>query len=446
MAFVRVSVETMAWYNIQNLLHSYSSTGREMGQRHSTADGDLEATTPQDLEDGDTEAPGPETPPPHALEPDVPKPKDPPPPKQKKGWSKMKRKTVTNEEASEQRSDPNMEYVCKKIRRASPDMGDNKVRDLAECLCSQELFTERYFKPLLRRLKDAVSATFDEGAAFAVRGYPNDRTKAASTARMASEIDRVKAIQVELLLYELQGQNWQKIARLFHRFVPDCTYGPYHAALKIGDLILEWDDDSLIIPREETFTATAETAAPDGPTLIFRATVHDKTGQNESAIDIPTRGGAEATAVGFDQHANHLLDITEEKEHLLDALAEMIVRYNTKFEYGVFSCNCQYFAAEMLSALGIEDQAEHFQRTTKDLFAKILLKRSDKVDEFNTHAELDEYVREHIDTMDHEDLQFCHCHYLLFHAWRKQSDKKVAWRCDPSRCMSNKVASKIDPQ
>ncbi len=402
-----------------------------------------------------SQTPVPQTPDPKAADPQSPDPEAVRPKPQAQGINeanevpkqgcfeykvKKKRSKLTNQESHERRVDPHLEDVKTKIRKAYPKMGDNEVCDLAECLCDKEKFKEKYFKPLLRRLDAAVEVTFGEAEVFS-QGYPNDRTKQKSERRMVQGTDRVKSLDVELLLYELKGGAWQTIARYFHEFVKECTYGPYHAALKIGNLILEWDTDSLIIPYEgepEDFTAVKEPAAT---TLIFRANVHETAGQSE--IDIPTRGGAEATTKGFQEHANHLLDITAEKEYLLDALADVIVRYNTKFDYGTFSCNCQYFVAETLSALGVEDKAEHFRRITKDVFAEILLKRRDKASEFNTHAELDDHVRDKIETMDREDLQFCHCHYLLFHAWNKRSPKTRAWQCDDSRCMSREVARRI---
>lgn len=406
-------------------------------------------------QDSDPEVPRPkpqQTP--HEAEAEIPGPwdSDPDAPRLKeaksKSWLKWKHRANSNEDALKSKVSPKVAYVIRKITKARPDMGENERFDLAECLCDKEKFKERYFDPLLKRVDTAVKATFEEAEEFAVgEGFPNEGTKKASEWKIVQGIDGVQSLQVELLLYTLKdGLLSRKIAECFHKFVPECTYGPYHAALKIGDLILEWDNDSLIIPyhgHPDEFTAPEEDAAESGRRLMLRATIH-KGDEKREVINIPTRGGAEATAFGFQQYGSQLMEITEEKENLLDALAEVIVRYNTKFEYGTFSCNCQYFVAETLTALGITDQAERFREVTKNVFAAFLEKRKDKPKfEFNNHTELDEYVSENIEKMDRVELDFCHCHYLLFHAWSKQSPKKSAWRCDPSHCKSKLVSNRL---
>ena len=349
---------------------------------------------------------------------------------------------MSNFEAAEQGRDSYLETVVKKIEKAFPTKGRNETKELAEWLSEKEKFKKQYFVPLQKRAASAMRVTFEEAKAFgrsASSGYPNESTKQGSQDRITDEIQAVKKLEVHLLLYELKDEHLkQETAKFFHKYVHSFTFGPYHAALKIGDMVLEWDDSSLIIPRP-----ASDKEDTTGRTLVFEANVHEGNSSSDLEIqEVPVRAGAERTLQGINKQVNYLLDITEEKEHLLDSLAHVIVMYNTKFHYGLFTCNCHHFAIEMLSAMGKEDDARLFQRKTQE-HADILIKRGDKaVAEFNNHKDLDDYVTANIDTMSQEDDEFCHCHYLLFHAWNKKFPNKPAWKCD-STCQSAKLALKI---
>ncbi len=345
-------------------------------------------------------------------------------------------------------SDPYLETVKKKLRNVPEckNMGNNELHELAECLSIKKKFKERYFDPLLRRADQAVLMTMEEAETFAGGNVPNELTTTDSQERMETGLSRVRNLKVELLLFELRDeQQKREITRFFHKYVHQCTYGPFHAALKIGNLVLDWDETSLIIPyRAEAHDMMATSQADVmNRTLVFRGNLHEG-GSLGSEVQIPVRGGAESTTAAFTKQINHLLDITEEKVCLLDTLAELMVKFNNKQRYGILSYNCQHFVTEVLSVLGQEAQADHFRGKTREFFDAILVRRglTGPGAEFNTHTELDDHVRENIGRMTPENLEFCHCHYLLFHAWSRQFNKP-AWSCGGDSCQADLVAKRI---
>lgn len=343
-----------------------------------------------------------------------------------------------------------LETVKEKLRsmRQCAEMGKNELQELAESLSYKDKFKERYFDPLMRRADVAIRTTVEEADTFVEGNYPNAKTRRDSLRRIQSGYDQVWSLRVELLLFELKDEYLkQELARFFHKYVRTCTYGPFHAALKIGNLVLDWDESSLVIPyvvQSRDIQASSQQNDVMKRTLVFRGDLHVIEPCEENKIDIPTQGGAMATAGAFNEPMNHLLDITEEKVRLLDKLAEVMVFFNNKQSYGVLSNNCQHFVTEVLKALGHQTQADQFQGKIQDFFNVILVKRgmTGPGAEFNTHVELDDYVRENVDTMTHEDLEFCHCHYLLFHAWSTRFNKP-AWSCTRDTCQADQVAMKM---
>ena len=337
-----------------------------------------------------------------------------------------------------------LKQVRKKVRCAFPKKGKSKADDLARGLMDKEEMKKRYFAHLLKRTDTAIDVAFEEAEAFP-DGYHNEATKKGSQERVALKIGRVKHLEVKLLMFELKDEYLkQQLARFFHRFVHHFTYGPFHVGIQIGNMILEWGPSSLVIPHNVPSSQTRpEMGGARMP--VFSANLHEA-GDDRLPMcsEIPLRAGAEQTKEGFMRQVNILLDISQEKEYLIDELAQVAVRYNKKFHYGLFSCNCQHFAVDVLQVLGIRDHVEAFKGKLKD-HADVLMKRGlDLEGEFNSHQDLDEYVEANIDSMGPDDLEFCYCHYLLFHAWNMKCPDQPAWQCNSQTCQGARIARQLE--
>jgi len=337
-----------------------------------------------------------------------------------------------------------LEQVSKKIRKAYPEKGKSEINDLAKGLIDTEEMKKRYFNHLLKRTNTAIDVAFEEAESFPY-GYHNEATKKGSQERVALQLSRVKQLEVKLLMFELQDEHLkQQLARFFHSYVHQFVYGPFHVAIRIGNIILEWDPSSLVIPQSIPSSQTRPNMGR--PRMPVFSTILHKAGYDSSLMcsEIPLRAGAEQMQEGFMRQVNILLDISQEKEYLIDELAQVAVRYNKKFHYGLFSCNCQHFAVDVLQVLGIRDHIEAFKGKLKD-HADVLIKRGlDMEGEFNSHQDLDEYVQANIDSMGLDDLEFCHCHYLLFHAWNMKCPNQPAWQCNSQTCQGTRIARQLE--
>ena len=332
-----------------------------------------------------------------------------------------------------------VKYLAKvkdSLQKSQPDLGPNERAELAECLIDEEKMKEKWFKHLLQETEEAVKVLQEEARDFP-EGYRNATERDRSRDRL-EQVDRVEKLEVKLLLYQLGDDGMlQAIATAFNRYLHTFTYGPHHAALLIGDVLLDWNDSSLVIP----------TVIPDedDDTLILAASIHEERDQQGAAAvvgETPIQAGAEHMGEVFEQQIQKVGEISQEKQYLINELVATAVKYNQKYDYGTFSNNCQHFIVDVLLVLGITDPAEAFKGKLKQ-HAELLTQRGSDVAvfEFNTHQDLDEHVKANISTMSRDELEFCHCHYLLFHAWNKKNPgKRRAWQCgSPGACQHENV-------
>lgn len=353
----------------------------------------------------------------------------------------------TEGEENEEEEEGGQEFYVLKVKRrlmdAYPDIPPDKATQLAEILVDQKKTREFYFQHLLRQQKKATAqarrAAEGDAAAFGVRGFHNTAERNDASQRAADQIRQVGQLQVRLLLYELKQEEWKKaVLRKVNR-LSQFQYGPFHVALLIGDVLLEWDVRGVVIPRR--------IKTNEDEKLLFSASIHPKEELSAGHLaELRLRANSGAMAMSYSNQLNNIVELGERREILIDELARVTVLYNRKFDYGVLRCNCQTFVVDVLKVLGIENVEEAFQGKLRvKEHVDLLLKRgNDKpIFEFNSHADLDMYVRENIDRLSLEDLEFCYCHYLLFHAWHKKQPRIRAWLCPSGGCCFTNVEKRL---
>ena len=362
---------------------------------------------------------------------------------------KRKNEAQSNVVAEDRGVDKNFEEVKRRLEKACTDKGQNEIRELAADLSNHERMKERWFGHLLRIADRAVETVKREATDFEeAGGFHNQADRTGSRERIAKQLRSVQSLEIRLLLYQLKDETLlQGIAISFGRYMDKFTYGPFHAALQIGNVILDWGPESLVIPRLQDPASAYQPQGGAEPGPLFEANVHQRNSDPVVMVsDIPLRAGAERTRELFNEQLDIAVDISQEKKYLIDEVVTMAVKYNTKFHYGLFTCNCQHFVVDQLSSLGITDPEKAFEGKLKQ-HADLLKQRGEReveVEEFNSHQELDEYVCQHLDTMEREDLEFCHCHYLLFHCWQTKRPNEGAWQCDPGTCQHRNIKQRLN--
>ena len=340
----------------------------------------------------------------------------------------------TEEEEEEGEQEIYVQKVKRRLIDAYPGIQPEKATQLAQILVDQKKTREFYFEHLLKQQKEATAearrAAEKDAAAFGGCGFHNTAEKIDASQRAAEQIRRVGQLQVRLLLYELKQEEWKKaVLRKVNR-LSRFQYGPFHVALLIGDVLLEWDVRGVVIPRR--------IKADENEKLLFAASIHPMEELSVGHLaELDLRADSGAMAMSYTNQLNDIVGLGERREVLIDELARVTVLYNRKFDYGVLKCNCQTFVVDVLKVLGIDNVEKTFQGKlrVKEHVDLLLRRGNDKpIFEFNSHADLDTYVRENIDRLSLEDLEFCYCHYLLFHAWHKKQPRVRAWQCPAGGC------------
>ena len=351
-----------------------------------------------------------------------------------------------NEQEDERRPEDHqlrkkIEQVKNKLIKANKGKtknGPNELQDLAEKLVDNKKTKGEFFGHLLEYTRNARLVVSEEHHAFE-RGFPNEQTREDCEQRMAEPFEQIKKLEVKLILHELKDSHLvRQVATFVDKYVSNFTFGPFHAAILIGDVVLEWRPNSLVIPHK-----IKKIHSKDHKAVLF-TNVHEKPFDGQlPTIPLQYEGAdREAVASSFEM----IKDITREKETLIDELVNVVVMFNTKQSYGLFTNNCQHFVLNVLEVLGITNPEEVFRGKLKQ-HANLVMARSKKeaTPEFNSHEELDRHIKEqNIDKMSHDDLEFAYCHYLLFHAWGERFPYEDDWRCHPSDCQVNNIAKKLN--
>jgi len=183
----------------------------------------------------------------------------------------------------------------------------------------------------------------------------------------------------------------RKIGRFVVPHMEDFPYGMLHTALQIGPQILDWAEESLVIP------ANSSDFTEFNAILVF-----------------------DIDAINFEAH-----------DGLINKACEAICHWNVHCTYHGINCNSQTFVQEILKAMGLTFQREG---AINEYINKLLhSERPEMVGfvfgdkKFKTHEELDEFViRKELNKKDPDYLllkAFDRVMWGKYYAARKESTK-----------------------
>ena len=230
--------------------------------------------------------------------------------------------------------------------------------------------------------------------------------------------------------------------RIVSRFAQllEAQFGPLHAALQVGDVILEWNDSSLVMPHF---------CNPQDQLLQS-----DVQGLSQWHNFTSAQYGKVREAVitsDYTKQIELVYHVTAEKHRQIEALVDVIIKYNTTYYYNLVDRNCQHFVADALKALGVEEPTQ-FTGGLRNYFKALKDGRSDSMyARFASHAELDGYVKEREDSgemkrMAQNDLEFLLAQCFRFHLEQKSQlqlqDKQANlrdWKCCEPTCSMQRL-------
>ena len=309
--------------------------------------------------------------------------------------------------------------------------------DLAAHLIDPKQIKQLYFSYILEEVAAwAIDEHIEEGKSI----FESHEVIHAQE-RVEHRLSTVCDLPIKLLLTPLSRRGFavDRFASLL-----EMEFGSLHAALQVGNVILEWNDSSLVLPRlcdhgDEVIITDVQ---PRSGWVKTTAKHHQRMKQAAEKLDIP-------------EQVDLVYVVTAAKDKLIDNLVEVIVQYNKVKYYNVIDLNCQHFVRDALHALEVKEPIELSGQLDSYYQALRSGCTPDVPDNLKTHASLDEYVQEicktgKIDAMPQHDLEFLLAQYFRFHvdSKRKASDTETAmvdWKCqETSKCLMKHVEKKIN--
>lgn len=231
-----------------------------------------------------------------------------------------------------------------------------------------------YFNHMLKsHAKSVIKEKLSDGQLTDLTAEEMSMARSRSEHRFAHLCD----LPLKIILTPLNhgGKIVSKFAQLL-----EMQFGPLHAALQIGNVVLEWNDSSLVIPHYTD---------PSDP--LLQTDVQNLSRWGEITSTYYGRVREAIDALDYGKQIDLVFQFTAEKYDLFEALFDVIIRYNTQYYYNLIDRNCQHFVADALSALGI-DKPPEFTGGLHNYFKELKSGRSCLA--FASHAELNEHVNQ----------------------------------------------------
>lgn len=319
--------------------------------------------------------------------------------------------------------------VIKKLRR-HPDYQDPSLvlKSEAEDLTDTDKIMDRFFSSMTHELvHDRIKDRAEEMNVDLTTTYE----RKAQTTRAINRVEQVARFEVKLLLRYVNRRT-SPPPRLIGRLASalQMEYGPLHALLLINnEVIIEWNSSSLVIPK---FIDPDTIVEHTGPVLVS-ATIPDIM-HIQRQLSKPFEDYDEVDLI---------LEAACKKSELLRKLAGIIARYNSHYYYDIIFRNCQNFVLDALTAIGCKNKPE-FSGNLRNYFTH-LKSKGRVMASFETHDQLDAYVRKNHTTLTKENMEYLLAQYCLFHMQRvMKSGELEDWDCKDRDCMMDFLEAKID--
>lgn len=242
------------------------------------------------------------------------------------------------------------------------------------------------------------------------------------------------AVPLKLILIPLRSSS--ESPTFMHLL--EMEFGPLHAALQIGDVILEWNDSSLVVPHFCQHDDPLLKADTQQFTEWVDFTLNQRSRMKNPEKWLESKGQIE------------LVMVKKIHDPIIEALVKLIVNYNSYHWYKLINHNCQHFVLDAFKVLQVNKPAFHFTGGLSKHLKTVKSGKSPSVPvQYKNHAELDLYVKEHkekdlLHSMPQKDLEFLLAQYFQFHLQDKsQYCKKVAdlekWECKEKDCLMHEL-------
>lgn len=301
---------------------------------------------------------------------------------------------------------------------------DKEISALAEDLCQVEKTRQVYFDSMIHCQADIAAEAFEEDDGDTLlHSLEMEKQKQRDCFHIANVCD----LSIKLHLVQLKKKV--PLAGTFSSLL-GCEYGPYHAGLIVDEVVLEWNDSSLVIPR--------------GSTMNTGSVYQENVSKRSRLVAVADEKIKDVSSKKHDIENKFqvLWSAATAKAKVIDELVKVIVQYNTQKQYSVFGCNCQHFVSDAMKALEIREPPT-FSGKLGEYFQK--LKKHQKIPKhFPTHEDLDIYVAANLERnkISEDEKEYLLCVYFQFHL--STVDDIEICQCPKVSCRMDQLELSID--
>ncbi|XP_064387006.1 uncharacterized protein LOC135335443 [Halichondria panicea] len=298
--------------------------------------------------------------------------------------------------------------VEKKLRRHKKyrNLGGKELQEEVERLTKVDNILEN-FSHLVQEVLIEQVKELDENSD--VEWLNSTEVGEAQTQQRCRSVN-VARIPLKITVRDLRSnRKAQRLLETFADIFKIGEYGAKHVSLTVGDVVLEWGKESLVVPYWEL--EQKERSVKSDARDITSLSTH-----NAEATAAPE---VEPWLLPIEDEVEHLFYRTSEKLEVFQRLAEVISQYNTMHHYDVLKRNCQAFVIDALKAVGISDKVPIKVEESERMQQLRVKKLSEIPDSFATHEDLDFFISEKsqrwLDELDPESLEYLQLVYSQFH-------------------------------
>ncbi len=304
------------------------------------------------------------------------------------------------------------------------EYGENQLALEAKDLTDPEsimniYFSEIAYQPVAERVDEKLQESDSE--------FLTSVEEKAGKDRSIWRVEDTAKLEVKLLLRQCNAPMG-KLARTAASIL-QMEYGPLHTSLLINDsILLEWNTSSLVVPER-----------------------YDGSNQHYPIMTSALQRDKHVSLIHYsaDDEVDLIFQATKSKLNILNALIEVISRYNGLYFYHTITRNCQKFVIDALQAMGCENPPK-FEGNLQTYFKS--LKAGNCQPEFTSHEELDHYVTENAlnsqeRQMSSQEKEYLLGQYFLFHIPNMtEAEQPEKWTCPIENCQMSNLEMHIDKE
>ena len=218
---------------------------------------------------------------------------------------------------------------------------------------------------------------------------------------------------------------------------------PLHIAISIADFLFEWNESSLVVPRNAN--EAKKPALTTG--VLYDSDWFTYVVSQQSKLDDTIASPPDCL---HDREIEFMIQLTTKKDDIIKSFITTIIDYNKNKMYDCRTCNNRHFVQDLAKALGVR-RLPAFGASLKEQLDKSRKKCNRRLSraDLSSHSKLDAYVSElgedklfELTVPDLEYLvgKYFHHHIESFEA----SAAPDQWSCQEANCQLGKIEEQLE--